>query len=58
MPDYTQLHDDLRAAVRKLCARYPNQYWRRLDRDEAYPTEFVAAMTDAGYLAALIPDGQ
>ena len=56
MPDYTQLHDDLRAAVRKLCARYPNQYWRRLDRDEAYPTEFVAAMTDAGYLAALIPE--
>jgi len=46
----------IRAAVRALCARFPGEYWRRLDRERAYPTEFVAALTDAGYLAALIPE--
>ena len=35
---------------------FPNEYWRQLDKDEAYPTKFVQAMTDAGYLAALIPE--
>src|SRR5215470_2091863 len=46
----------IRASVRALCARFPGEYWRRLDRERAYPTEFVAALTDAGYLAALIPE--
>jgi len=50
------LHDDLRAAVRELCGRFPDAYWRRLDADRAYPTEFVNALTTAGYLAALIPE--
>ena len=49
-------HVELRQAVRQLCARYPNEYWRQLDREESYPTEFVEAMTAAGYLAALIPE--
>jgi acyl-CoA dehydrogenase len=51
--------DDLaqiRASVRALCARFPGEYWRKLDRERDYPTEFVAALTDAGYLAALIPE--
>ncbi|MCB0014998.1 MAG: acyl-CoA dehydrogenase family protein, partial [Anaerolineales bacterium] len=49
-------HAELRQAVRQLCARFPDEYWRRLDREEAYPTDFVQAMTAAGYLAALIPE--
>ena len=50
------LHDDLRAAVRELCGRFPDAYLRRLDAERAYPTEFVNALTTAGYLAALIPE--
>ncbi len=46
---------DLRDGVRKLCARFPDSYWRELDERGAYPEAFVRAMTDAGYLAALIP---
>ncbi|MDX5361639.1 MAG: acyl-CoA/acyl-ACP dehydrogenase [Alphaproteobacteria bacterium] len=46
----------IRKAVRDLCARYPGAYWRELDRKRAYPTEFVKAISDAGYLAALIPE--
>jgi len=46
----------IRAAVRALCARFPGEYWRRLDRERAYPDEFVAALTEAGFLAALIPE--
>ena len=56
MQDNRQLHSDLRQAIRQLCARYPDTYWRQLDKEEAYPTEFVEAMTGAGYLAALIPE--
>jgi acyl-CoA dehydrogenase len=46
----------IREAVRALCADFPGEYWRRLDRERAYPTEFVAALTKAGFLAALIPE--
>ncbi len=46
----------IRAAVRALCEKFPGEYWRRLDRERAYPTEFVAALTKAGFLAALIPE--
>ncbi len=48
--------EDVRTAVRELCSRFPGEYWRALDRDRAYPSEFVAALTEAGYLAALIPE--
>jgi acyl-CoA dehydrogenase len=51
-----QLHDDLRRGVRDLCQRFPDAYWRELDARRAYPDEFVRALTDAGYLAALIPE--
>src|SRR6186997_2486062 len=47
---------DIRSGVRALCAKFPGEYWRGLDRERAYPTEFVAALTEAGYLAALIPE--
>jgi acyl-CoA dehydrogenase len=47
---------EIRAGVRALCERFPGGYWQTLDRERAYPTEFVAALTEAGYLAALIPE--
>src|SRR5438270_11059534 len=46
----------IRASVRALCAGFPGEYWRRLDRERGYPSEFVAALTKAGFLAALIPE--
>ena len=49
-------HADIRELVRALCAKFPGEYWRALDRERAYPTEFVRALTEAGYLAALIPE--
>ena len=48
-------HGAIRAAIRELCAAYPDTYWRDLDRQHAYPTEFVRALTEAGWLAVLIP---
>ena len=49
-------HAEIREEVRKLCARFPGEYWRKLDQQRAYPTEFVRALTEAGYLSALIPE--
>ena len=46
----------IRAAVRALCADFPGAYWRAHDGARTYPTEFVAALTKAGYLAALVPE--
>lgn len=48
-------YDDIRASVRKLCEAFPGEYWRKLDRDMAYPQAFVDALTESGFLAALIP---
>jgi len=53
---YTPEQEHIRAAVRDLCARFPNEYWRDKDRVRAYPDEFVAELTKAGWLAALIPE--
>src|SRR3712207_182398 len=49
-------HAEIREEVAKLCARFPDEYWRKLDAERAYPTEFVAALTEAGYLSVLIPE--
>ncbi|RMH45911.1 MAG: acyl-CoA dehydrogenase [Alphaproteobacteria bacterium] len=46
----------IRAGVAKLCEAFPDAYWRELDRARAYPEDFVRALTEAGYLAALIPE--
>ena len=46
---------EIRVAVRELCERFPGEYWRKLEPD-SYPTEFVAALTESGWLAALIPE--
>src|SRR5438067_5241765 len=51
-----ELHQDLRTGVRDLCKAFPDSYWRELDAARAYPGAFVKALTDAGYLAALIPE--
>lgn len=51
-----ETYDDIRDAVAKLCQQFPGEYWRRLDREMAYPSEFVQALTEAGWLAALIPE--
>jgi acyl-CoA dehydrogenase len=55
--DFTEPQDAraIREAVRALCARFPGEYWRGLEPDR-YPTEFVGALTEAGWLAALIPE--
>jgi acyl-CoA dehydrogenase len=47
---------DIREAVAKLCAGFPGPYWRELDREMAYPTAFVNALTESGYLSVLIPE--
>jgi acyl-CoA dehydrogenase len=47
---------DIRRAVAALCARFPGEYWRALDRERAYPAEFVQALTAGGFLACLIPE--
>lgn len=47
---------ELRQGIRRLMERFPEAYWRKLDEEEAYPEAFVQAMTEAGYLAALIPE--
>ena len=49
-------HADIRDAVAKLCAQFPGEYWRKLDREMAYPSAFVDALTKAGYLSVLIPE--
>jgi len=50
--DYPEIRD----SVRRVCADFPGVYWRKLEEAEAYPTEFVKALTEAGYLGALIPE--
>ena len=50
------MHQDIRDAVAKLCEGFPGAYWRKLDEARAYPTDFVNALTEQGYLSALIPE--
>ena len=52
LEDYAEIRD----AVQRLCAGYPGEYWRGLEDTRAYPNAFVNALTEAGYLAALIPE--
>jgi acyl-CoA dehydrogenase len=50
-----QQHQEYRVGVREVCARFDSAYWQRVDRVAEYPEEFVKALTEAGWLAALIP---
>jgi alkylation response protein AidB-like acyl-CoA dehydrogenase len=56
MADPNLTHPEIREAVRRLCARFDGAYWRGLDRERAYPTAFVQALTEAGFLGVLIPE--
>ncbi len=49
-------HPEVREGVARLCLDFPGTYWQKCDREQAYPSEFVAALTQAGYLAALVPE--
>ena len=55
-PAAVDLHLEIREEVKKLCAKFPGEYWRKLDAARGYPTEFITALTEAGYLGALIPE--
>ena len=54
--NYTLDHQEIRNSVTRLCQDFPGEYWRKCDREQAYPTEFVEALTQAGYLGALVPE--
>ncbi len=56
LSNQTEDFSDIRDAVRSLCKGYPGEYWREKDRKREYPTEFVQALTDSGFLAVLIPE--
>lgn len=56
LADPSTTFPEVREAVRKLCAGFPGEYWRPLDRERAYPTEFVNALTESGFLSVLIPE--
>ena len=49
-------YPELRESVRKICEKYPGEYWRKLEHEQAYPTEFVTELTEGGFLASLIPE--
>ena len=49
-------HPEIRDSIRRLCAGFPGSYWNALDRERAYPAEFVKALTEGGFLSVLIPE--
>src|SRR5437763_13747996 len=49
-------YPELRESVRKICEKYPGAYWRKLEAEQAYPTEFITELTQGGFLASLIPE--
>ncbi len=51
-----ETHMEIREAVRDLCSRYPDEYWRKIDEARGFPEQFVTALTEAGWLAAMIPE--
>ena len=55
-PETNEVIDEIRRSVAALCEKFPGEYWREQDRERAYPTEFVKALTDAGFLAVLVPE--
>ncbi|MGB7183102.1 MAG: acyl-CoA dehydrogenase family protein [Burkholderiaceae bacterium] len=54
--NYELTHPEIRESVARLCEDFPGEYWRKCDREQAYPTEFVQTLTESGYLGALIPE--
>lgn len=56
MSSTNENYPEIREAVAKLCSQFPGEYWRALDDTHTYPTEFVRALTEAGFLSVLIPE--
>ena len=56
MQSETVQHQEIRDAVRALCKAFPDEYFRRMDEQRSYPEDFVKALTDAGWLASMIPE--
>ena len=56
MHNHADEHQDIRDAVRQLCSAYPDEYFRKLDEQRAYPEAFVDALMAAGWLSAMIPE--
>jgi acyl-CoA dehydrogenase len=56
MSEKSELRAELRQEVARLCQRFPDAYWRRLDAENAYPEEFVKAMSEVAFLSVLIPE--
>jgi len=54
--DLTESYSDIRTLVQRICSKFPGEYWRKLEETQSYPTEFVAALTEAGLLGSLIPE--
>ena len=54
--DLNDAYSDIRTLVQKICSKFPGEYWRKLEETQSYPTEFVAALTEAGLLGSLIPE--
>ncbi len=55
-PETNEVIEEIRRSVAALCEKFPGEYWREQDRERAYPTEFVKALTDAGFLVVLVPE--
>ena len=55
-PNKTEELSFIREGVRALCAEFPAEYWRRIDEEKGFPEAFVTAMTEAGWLSAMIPE--
>src|SRR3989442_5088551 len=51
-----ETYPEIRDLVRRICSDFPGSYWRKLDEEQAYPADFVTALTKAGLLSALIPE--
>jgi acyl-CoA dehydrogenase len=54
--DLNDSYSDIRTLVQRICSKFPGEYWRKLEDTQSYPTEFVAALTEAGLLGSLIPE--
>jgi len=55
MTTHAEMYQDIRDGIRSLCAQFPDEYFRKIDEERAYPETFVNALTEAGWMAALIP---
>ncbi|MDH3508228.1 MAG: acyl-CoA/acyl-ACP dehydrogenase, partial [Gammaproteobacteria bacterium] len=54
--NHSDSYEQIRESVRRLCVDFPGEYWREQDEQSRYPTEFVQALSDTGYLSVLIPE--